>query len=327
MTNLLLIEAVQQALESALSRDERVILIGEDIGKLGGLFGATRGLLGRFGQTRVIDAPPGLGSMVGVSIGAALSGFRPVCEIPFADSIYPALNQVLNEAARIYFRSAGDWQVPLVLRVPYGGIAGGGLYHSQCVESLFTHTPGLKVVVPSNPYDAKGLLLTAIADPNPVVFLEPKRGYRLLKGDVPPIDYEVPLGHARISRRGYDLSLVAYGLMHEFALQAAQMAVAEGIEVEVIDLRTLCPLDLETILVSVNKTGKALIVHEDNLTGGFGAEIAALLAERAFQDLDAPVIRLGGPDVPAIPYSPDLFDWFMPGPDKILEAIRRLARY
>jgi len=225
------------------------------------------------------------------------------------------------------YRSGGEWTVPMVIRAPYGGGISGGLYHSQSVESLFTNTPGLKVVIPSNPYDAKGLLKSAVRDPNPILFFEPKKGYRLIKGEVPDGEYTVPIGPARVSRSGSDLTVFAYGMMHHYALQAAETAAQEGIDVEVVDLRTLYPVDRETILTSVQKTGKALIVHEANLTGGYGAEIAATIAEGAFTDLDAPVRRLAGPDVPAVPFSHPLQDWFMVNPTKILEAIRNLALY
>jgi len=225
------------------------------------------------------------------------------------------------------YRTNGEWTVPMVIRAPYGGGVGGGLYHSQSAEAFFAHMPGLKVVIPSNPYDAKGLLKSAVRDPNPVLFFEPKKGYRLIRGEVPPGDYTVPIGPARVSREGRDLSLFAYGMMHHYALQAAAQAAAEGISVEVVDLRTLLPVDRETILTSVRKTGKALIVHEDTLTGGYGAEIAAIIASDAFSDLDAPVRRLCGPDVPAVPFSPSMQEWFMLNPERILREIRSLAAY
>jgi 2-oxoisovalerate dehydrogenase E1 component beta subunit len=215
----------------------------------------------------------------------------------------------------------------MVIRAPYGGGIGGGLYHSQSVEALFTSTPGLKVVIPSSPYDAKGLLKSAVRDPNPVLFFEPKKGYRLIKGEVPDGEYTVPIGPAAVTREGSDLTVFAYGMMHYYVLQAAEKAAAEGIQVEVVDLRTLYPVDRETILGSVRKTGKALIVHEDNLTGGYGAEVAATIADGAFTDLDAPVRRLAGPDVPAMPFNHAMQDWFMLNPDKILAAIRDLAAY
>jgi 2-oxoisovalerate dehydrogenase E1 component beta subunit len=252
---------------------------------------------------------------------------HPICEIQFADFIYPAMNQIVSEAAKMCYRSNGDWTVPMVIRAPYGGGIGGGLYHSQSLEAFFTHVPGLKVVIPSNPYDAKGLLKSAVRDPNPVLFFEPKKGYRLIKGEVPDREYTVPIGKANITREGSDLTVYAYGMMHYYTLQAAEEVVAEGISVEVVDLRTLYPVDRETILNSVRKTGKALIVHEDNLTGGYGAEIAATIADGAFEFLDAPVRRLAGPDVPGVPFSHPLQEWFMVDTAKIVQAIRDLAKW
>jgi 2-oxoisovalerate dehydrogenase E1 component beta subunit len=322
-----LIEAVRQAMDEEMARDENVFIVGEDVGKRGGVFRATLGLFDKYGGERVIDSPLAEASIVGVGIGAALYGMRPICEIQFADFIHPAFNQIINEAAKMCYRSNGDWTVPMVIRAPYGGGIGGGLYHSQSLEGLFTHTPGLKVVIPSNPYDAKGLLKSAVRDPNPVLFFEPKKGYRLIKGEVPDGEYTVPIGPANVSRNGSDLTVFSYGMMHYYTLQAAEQVAREGIDVEVVDLRTLYPVDRQTILASVRKTGKALIIHEDNLTGGYGAEIAAIIAEQAFSDLDAPVRRLAGPDVPAVPFSHPMQDWFMLNPVKIAEAIRQLARY
>ena len=327
MPEITLIEAIRQALDEELARDDRVLVIGEDVGKRGGVFRATQGLYEKYGALRVFDSPLAEASIVGVGVGAALYGLRPVCEIQFADFIYPAFNQLISEVSRMCYRTNGEWTVPMVIRAPYGGGVGGGLYHSQSAEAFFAHMPGLKVVIPSNPYDAKGLLKSAVRDPNPVLFFEPKKGYRLIRGEVPPGDYTVPIGPARVSREGRDLSLFAYGMMHHYALQAAAQAAAEGISVEVVDLRTLLPVDRETILSSVRKTGKALIVHEDTLTGGYGAEIAAIIASDAFSDLDAPVRRLCGPDVPAVPFSPSMQEWFMLNPERILREIRSLAAY
>jgi 2-oxoisovalerate dehydrogenase E1 component beta subunit len=327
MAETTLIEGVRQAMDEELARDDRVFIVGEDVGKRGGVFRATEGLFDKYGPERVIDSPLAELSIVGVGIGAALYGMRPVCEIQFADFIHPAFNQIVNEAAKMCYRSGGDWTVPMVIRAPYGGGIGGGLYHSQSVEAFFTHVPGLKVVVPSNPHDAKGLLKAAIRDPNPVLFFEPKKGYRLIRGELPEGEIVEPLGVAKVSRPGTDLSVFAYGMMHHYCLQAAEAVAGEGINVEVIDLRTLLPLDKSTVLDSVRKTSKALIVHEANLTGGYGAELAAIIADEAFVDLDAPIRRLGGPDVPAVPFSHPLQDWFMPDPDKIAEAIRELAAY
>jgi 2-oxoisovalerate dehydrogenase E1 component beta subunit len=328
MAEVTLIEAIRQAMDEELARDERVFIVGEDVGARGGVFRATQGLFDKYGPARVLDSPLAELSIVGVGIGAALYGMRPICEIQFADFIHPAFNQILSEAAKMCYRSAGEWTVPMVIRAPYGGGIGGGLYHSQSVEAFFTHIPGLKVVIPSTPRDAKGLLKSAVRDPNPVLYLEPKKGYRLIRGELPEQDELLePLGVARVTRPGRDLSLFAYGMMHFYALQAAEAVAAQGIEVEVVDLRTLLPLDKETVLNSVRKTGKALIVHEDHLTGGYGAELAAILADEAFTDLDGPVRRLAGPDVPGVPYSHPLQDWFMVDAQKIAAAIRELAEF
>ena len=328
MAEMTLIEALRQAMEEELARDDRVFLVGEDIGRRGGVFRATQGLYEKFGAGRIIDSPLAELSIIGIGIGAALYGLRPICEIQFADFIHPAFNQIVNEAAKMCYRSNGEWTVPLVIRAPYGGGIGGGLYHSQSLEAFFAHVPGLKVVIPSNPHDAKGLLKAAVRDPNPVVFLEPKKGYRLIKGEVAgPGEILEPLGVARVTRPGTDLTAIAYGMMHHYTLEAAQAVAGEGLSVEVVDVRTLLPLDKATLLASVRKTGKALVIHEDNLTGGYGGEIAAILAEEAFTDLDAPIRRLAGPDVPAMPYSHPLQDWFMLNPEKIAAAMRELAAY
>jgi 2-oxoisovalerate dehydrogenase E1 component beta subunit len=323
-----LIEAIRQAMDEELARDDRVFIMGEDVGPRGGVFRATQGLFEKYGAERVMDSPLAELSIVGVGIGAALYGMRPICEIQFADFIYPAVNQIISEAARLCYRSGGEWTVPMVIRAPYGGGIGGGLYHSQSVEAIFAHVPGLKVVIPSNPYDAKGLLKSAVRDGNPVLYLEPKKGYRLIRGEVPENgEVLAPIGPSRVTRTGSEVSVFAYGMMHHYCLQAAEAVAQEGIDAEVVDLRTLRPLDKETVLGSVRKTGKALIVYEDNLTGGFGAEVAAILAGEAFTDLDAPVRRLAGPDVPGVPFSHPMQDWFMPNPEKIAGAIRDLAAY
>jgi 2-oxoisovalerate dehydrogenase E1 component beta subunit len=328
MAEITLIEGIRQAMDEELARDERVLIVGEDVGPRGGVFRATLDLFDKYGPDRVIDSPLAELSIVGIGVGAALYGARPICEIQFADFIHPAFNQIVNEAAKMCYRSNGEWTVPMVIRAPYGGGIGGGLYHSQSVEAFFTHVPGLKVVIPSTPYDAKGLLKSAVRDPNPVMFFEPKKGYRLIRGEVPE-DEEVlvPIGESKVTRGGSDLSVFAYGMMHYYCLQAAEQVASEGIDVEVVDIRTLLPIDMDTLLASVDKTGRALIVYEDNLTGGYGAEIAARLADQAFTMLDAPVKRLAGPDIPAMPYSHPLQDWFMPDPEKITTAIRDLASY
>ncbi|PKO04870.1 MAG: alpha-ketoacid dehydrogenase subunit beta [Chloroflexi bacterium HGW-Chloroflexi-3] len=322
-----MVEAIRDAMDEELARDENVFIVGEDVGQRGGVFRATVGLFEKFGADRVIDSPLAELSIVGVGIGAALYGMKPICEIQFADFIFPAFNQIISEAAKMTYRSNATWTVPMVIRAPYGGGIGGGLYHSQSVEAFFAHVPGLKVVIPSSPYDAKGLLKSAVRDPNPVIFLEPKKGYRLIKGEVPDEEYVVPIGPARVSRFGEDLTIFAYGMMHYYALQAAEQLEQEGYSAEVIDLRTLYPVDRNTILESVKKTGKALIVHEDNLTGGYGGEISAIIAEHGFNDLDAPIRRLAGPDVPAVPFSHPMQEWFMVNPEKIFKSALELARY
>lgn len=327
MAEITLIEAIRQAMDEELARDENVFIVGEDVGVRGGVFRATVGLYEKYGPERVIDSPLAELSIVGVGIGAALYGMRPLCEIQFADFIYPAMNQIVSEAAMMCYRSKGEWTVPIVIRAPYGGGIGGGLYHSQSVEAFFTHIPGIKVVIPSNPRDAKGLLKSAVRDPNPVLFFEPKKGYRLIRGEVPEGEYTTPIGPANVSRTGRDLSIFAYGMMHYYALQAAEKLAEEGIEAEVVDLRTLYPVDRKTILESVKKTGKALVVYEDHLTGGYGAEIAATIADEGFADLDAPVRRLAGPDIPGVPFSHPLQDWYMVDVEKITTAARKLAAY
>ncbi len=328
MPEMTLIDALREAMDEELARDPRVFITGEDVGKRGGVFRATVGLYEKYGAARIVDSPLAELSIVAIGIGAAAAGLRPICEIQFADFIHPAFNQIVNEAAKMYYRSGGQWPIPLVIRAPYGGGIGGGLYHSQSVEALFTHVPGLKIVIPSTAHDAKGLLKAAVRDPNPVLFFEPKKGYRAIKGEVPAGEYTVPIGPARVAREGKDLSVYAYGMMAHYAAQAAdQVAAQDGISCDVIDLRTLLPVDKASILASFRKTGKALIVHEDNLTMGYGAEVAAILASEGFEYMDAPIMRLCGPDVPAVPFSHPLQEAFMVNPAKIAAAIRHLAAY
>lgn len=303
-----------------------MFVFGEDVGKRGGVFRVTEGLYDKYGPLRIINSPLAESVIVGAAIGAAMNDTLPVAEIQFADFIAPAYNQIVQEAARVRYRSNGDWNVPMVIRTPYGGGIHGALYHSQSVEAIFCHVPGLKVVAPSTPSDAKGLLKSSI-DPDPVLFLEHKKCYRLIKGEVPNEDYRVPIGKADIKRAGRDMTVIAYGLMLHYCLEAAAELAHEGINAEVLDLRTLRPLDTEAILASVRKTAKVLIVHEDNLTGGLGGEIAALISQHAFEHLDGPVMRVGGPEVPAMPYSKPLEEAFMPTPAKIADAMRELAAY
>jgi len=327
MPEITLLEAIRQGIDEMMAADARIFVFGEDVGKRGGVFRVTEGLLDTYGPLRVLDAPLAESVIVGACIGAAMNDTLPIAEIQFADFIYPAFNQIISEAARIRYRSNGDWNVPMVIRTPYGGGIHGALYHSQSIEAFFCHMPGLKVVAPATPYDAKGLLKTCIEDPDPVLFLEHKKCYRLIKGEVPEEDYRIPIGKADIKRAGRDMTVITYGLMLHYCLEAAEELAAEDVDVEVLDLRTLQPLDSEAILASVRKTSKALIVHEDTLTGGLGGEIAALISQHAFEYLDAPITRICGPDVPAMPYSKPLEDAFMPSPAQIADAMRKLAAY
>jgi 2-oxoisovalerate dehydrogenase E1 component beta subunit len=321
------IEAIRETLAEEMRRDPSAIVLGEDVGKKGGVFLATDGLFDEFGEDRVIDTPLTESMIVGVSIGASANGLRPIAEIQFADFIFPAFNQIVSEAARMRYRSNNAFGCPITIRAPYGGGVHGALYHSQSVEAFFTHVPGLKVVIPSTPHDAKGLLRTAIRDEDPVLFFEHKKMYRSVRGDVPEGDYTIPLGRAEITHPGTQITVVAYGLMAHYALEAADRAAEEGISVEVVDLRSLRPIDRETLLSSVKKTGKCLVVYEDNKFGGYGAEVASIVAEEAFDWLDGPVTRVAGPEVPAVPYNHVLEDWFMVNPDKIFEGIRSLSAY
>ncbi len=315
-----IIQAVNDALRVEMRRDERVVILGEDIGKFGGVFRATQGLLEEFGADRVFDTPLAEQGIIGSAIGMALYGLRPVPEIQFADFIFPAFDQIVNEAAKMRYRSGGKITCPLVIRTPCGGGIRGGHYHSQSPEAYFIHTPGLIVVAPSNPYDAKGLLIASIRDENPVIFLEPKRLYRAAKGEVPEGEYTVELGKAAIVREGSDLTLIAYGAMVAVALGAAEAAAQEdGISMEVIDLRTLMPYDLNTILASVKKTGRAVIVHEAPRTCGFGAELAASINEKALLHLEAPVYRVAGFDTP-FPYT--LEERYLPNEKRIRRTMQ-----
>ncbi len=321
------IEAIRTTLQGEMRRDPTMIILGEDVGKKGGVFLATDGLYDEFGGDRVLDTPLTESMIVGASIGAAVNGLRPVPEIQFADFIMPAFNQIVSEAARMRYRSNNAFGCPITIRAPYGGGVHGALYHSQSVEAFFSHVPGLKVVIPSTPYDARGLLRSSIRDDDPVLYFEHKKMYRSVRGDVPDTDYTVPLGSAKVVREGSQVSVIAYGLMVQYALEAAELLEPDGISVEVVDVRTLRPLDGATLLDSVRKTGKSVVVYEDNRFGGYGAEIAAIMAEEAFDFLDGPVIRVTGPDVPGVPYNHSLEEWFMVNPDRIAAAVRRLAAY
>ncbi len=321
------LEGVRDAMYNEMVRDERVFIMGEDVGARGNVFLITQGFMDKFGKQRVIDTPLAEASIVGVAIGAAMAGMRPIAEIQFADFIYPAYNQIVGEAAKVRYRSAGGNTCPMVIRTPYGGGVRGALSHSVSVEALFYHVPGLKICVPSTPADAQGLLTSAIRDEDPVMVLEHKKTYRLIKGEVPDGDYTVPIGKAAVAREGKDLSVITYGLMRHFAVEAAEKLAAEGIDAEVVDLRSIRPMDRETVLASVTKTRRALIVHEDNKFGGVGAEIAAIIAEEALFELDAPVRRLCGPDVPAMGYAKEYEEAFMPSAERIAAAMRDLAAY
>jgi pyruvate dehydrogenase E1 component subunit beta len=319
-----IIQAVNDALRVEMRRDDDVVVLGEDVGKFGGVFRATQGLYEEFGADRVIDTPLAESGIIGTAVGMALYGLRPVPEIQFADFIFPAMDQIVNEVAKYRYRSGGQFTCPLVIRSPYGGGIRGGHYHSQSPEAHFLHTPGLKVVVPATPEDAKGLLVSAIRDPDPVLFFEPKRIYRAARGEVPEGEYAVPLGKARVTRAGHQVTVLAWGAMWHEADQAAREAEQEGIDCEVIDLRSLQPLDLDTLLASVRKTGRAVIVHEAPRTCGFGAELSATLQERCFLSLEAPIARVTGFDTP-FPYT--LENEYLPRAPRILRAIRETVRF
>jgi 2-oxoisovalerate dehydrogenase E1 component beta subunit len=318
------IQAVNDALRLEMRRDERVVVLGEDVGAFGGVFRATAGLQQEFGAARVIDTPLAEGGIIGAAIGMALYGLRPVPEIQFADFIFPAFDQIVNEVAKYRYRSGGQYPCPLTIRTPYGGGIKGGHYHSQSPEALFIHTPGLKVVCPATPRDAKGLLAAAIRDPDPVLFLEPKRVYRAAKGEVPEGAFVLPLGQAAVTRAGRQVTLLAWGAMWHEADRAAREGEAEGLDVEVLDLRSLQPLDLDAIVASVTKTGRAVVVHEAPLTCGFGAELVALIQERCFLSLEAPIVRVTGFDTP-FPYT--LENEYLPRAPRILKALRETVNF
>ena len=321
-----MVAALRSALTDEMERDERVMVLGQDVGQKGGVFLVTDGLRKRFGEARVIDAPLAESSIAGVALGLAVAGKRPVAEMQFADFAHMAFNSITNEAAKYRYRSDGDWSVPMVVRAPMGGHAHGALYHSQSIEARFA-TPGLKIVIPSGPYEAKGLLLAAIRDPDPVLFFEHKRLYRMFKERVPKAEYIIPLQVARTAREGSDISVFCYGLMVHYAIEAAKTLDAEGVSVEVVDLRTVYPLDKEAIIASARKTGKCLVLYEDNFSVSVGSEVAALIADEAWSWLDAPVKRFGGLDVPSMPYAIPMEEYFMPTPDKITKVLRDLAAY
>jgi 2-oxoisovalerate dehydrogenase E1 component len=325
-TQMNMVQAIRDALTLEMERDERVMVLGEDVGPKGGVFLVTDGLWARFGEERVIDTPIAESSIAGIALGLSLAGKLPVAEIQFADFAHMAFNQVTNEMAKFRYRTDGDWEVPVVIRAPMGGHVHGALYHSQSIEARFA-TPGLKIVIPSTPYEAKGLMLAAIRDPDPVLFFEHKRLYRMFKDAVPRGEYLIPLQKARIAREGEDISVFCYGLMVQYALEAARSLEGEGWSVEVVDLRTVYPLDRDTILASARKTGKCLVLYEDNFSVSVGSEVAAIIADAGWRWLDAPVKRLGGLDVPAMPYAQPMEDYFMPNPEKVTRALRELAAF
>jgi pyruvate dehydrogenase E1 component beta subunit len=324
MAEMNLVQAINSALFSEMRRDSNVVVLGEDVGKVGGVFRVTAGLYDEFGPDRVIDTPLAEGGIIGTAIGMALYGMRPVPEIQFSDFIFPAFDQIVSEAAKYRWRSGGEYSVPMVIRTPVGGGIRGGLYHSQSPESLFIHTAGLKVVCPSNPYDAKGLLLAAIRDDDPVMFFEPKRVYRAVKMDVPEDEYTIPLGEAKVVRPGEHVTCVAWGAMLYEAIAAAEEVAAQGVDVEVIDLRTLWPLDVATLVSSVEKTGRFVVVHEAPRTCGFGAELVSTVTEKAFLHLEAPPVRVTGWDTP-FPYT--LENEYLPLQHRITPALLETARY
>lgn len=329
MTEKNLATAVRDTLHDEMAGDDRLVLLGEDVGARGGVFKISEGFMAEFGERRVIDTPLAESGIVGVAIGMALHGLLPIAEIEFADFIYPAFDQIVSEAAKMRYRTDGDFGLPMVIRTPSGGGIHGALYHSQSIEAFFAHVPGLKVVMPSTPADAAGLLRSAIRDPDPVLYLEHKKCYRLIKGDVPDEPFTTPIGVADVKREGADLTVVTYGYELHRCLEAAErLSAEEGVEAEIVDLRSLAPLDMDTVLASVHKTSRAMVVYEDNRTYGAGAEIVATIAERSMFDLDAPLVRIGGPDIPAMPYAAALEHYYIePEPDHLFVAMRDLAHF
>ena len=324
MTVLNLVQAVNRTLKDEMRRNGNMVMLGEDIGKDGGVFRATDGLLDEFGSERVIDTPLSEDGIVGMAIGMALYGLMPVAEIQFMDFIYPAFNQIVSELAKFRYRSGGQYTAHVVIRTPYGGGVKGGLYHSQSTEAYFVHTPGLTVVTPSTPYDAKGLLLSSIRSPDPVLFLEPKRIYRSVKEEVPDEEYLVPIGKAKVVQEGTDVTLVSWGAMVQTCREALPLAAKENISVELIDLRSLMPFDIEAVTSSVKKTGRLVVAHEATKIGGFGAEISAQVSERVVDSLRSPIVRVAGYDTP-FPFG--LENRYLPSPERILRALRKASSY
>ncbi len=321
------LEAIRDGIREEMQRDERVMILGEDVGAKGGVFGVTEGLQKDFGEWRCLDSPLAESCIVGVAIGAALNGMRPIAEIQFQDFILPAVDQIISEAAKMRYRSNGSWGVPMVVRAPFGGGVHGALYHSQSIEAIFAHVPGLRVVVPSTPYDAKGMIISALRDPDPVMYFEHKRAYRSIKGEVPDAEYTVPLDTAAVVREGSDIAIFSYGMMVHASLDAAERIAGEGFECEVVDLRSLRPLDRETIVHSARKCGKVLIVQEANLAVSIASEVSAIISQECFEHLDAPVMRIGGPEIPAMPFSPPLEHFYLVTPEKVDKVLHELATY
>jgi pyruvate dehydrogenase E1 component beta subunit len=324
MANLTLIQAVNDGLKTAMRTDPAVVVFGEDVGPKGGVFLATEGLSKEFGDGRCFDTPLSEDGIVGAAIGMAVNGLRPVCEIQFQDFIFPAFDQIVSEAAKLRYRSGGQYTAPMVIRTPYGGGIRGGLYHSQSGEAYFCHTPGLKVVIPSTPYDAKGLLLASIDDPDPVLFLEPKALYRMVKGEVPEGRYTVDLSTLRTAREGKNVTVFCYGAMVPVCLKAAEQAAEKGIECLVVDLRTLLPLDEEGVLEAAKQTGRVVVVHEAPRFCGFGGEISAIIAENAIEYMEAPIARVTGFDTP---FPNTLEHHYMPDDRRVLDAIEHVWNY
>ncbi|MCP4633596.1 MAG: alpha-ketoacid dehydrogenase subunit beta [candidate division Zixibacteria bacterium] len=322
-----LIEAITEALYEEMERDESVFLIGEDIGLYGGVFKATKGLMNKFGPERVIDSPISEVYIAGGSVGAAMVGMRPVPEIQFADFITPSMDQLIQQAAKLRYRTGGEWTCPMTVRVCCGGDIGGGLYHSQINEQWFVSQPGLIVLFPSTPYDAKGLLKSAIRGEDPVIYFEHKRLYRWIKEDLPEQDFTVPIGKAAVRKEGSDITIVAYGLMYHRSLEAIDELEKDGISVELIDMRTLLPWDRETIYESIKKTSRVVLVQENSKTGGVMAEVAASINEEVFDFLDAPVSRVCGLDVPMLPFAPPMEHFFLPNAEKIARAVKKVMEY
>ncbi|MHC5372936.1 alpha-ketoacid dehydrogenase subunit beta [Enterococcus sp. LJL120] len=328
MANMTYLEAINLGISEEMARDEKVVIFGEDVGgEKGGVFGVTKGLAARFGDERCFNTPLTEGLIGGLAVGLGLRGYRAIGEFQFADYILPATNQILSEARTMRYRTKGDWTAPIVYRAPYGGGVRGGLYHSQSTEKIFFGQPGLRVVTPSNPYDAKGMIKAAIRSDDPVIFYEHKRLYRLLKADVPEDDYIVPIDKANVIREGDDITVVSYGMMLQYVISAAEKLAEEGIQAHVVDVRSLYPLDRETLVAAAQKTGKVLLVTEDNSEGSVVGEIGGMIAEDALFDLDAPIKRLGGPNAPSMSYALPLERAFLVNEEQVTEAMRELAHF